>query len=444
MFHVARDVRDIVFRFVGQTRSLDKATTQAEKGLGGISGSLKKVAGLAAGAFAVGSIVEFGRASITAASDYNESINAVEVATGEAADSILALGDTSAEAFGLTRTQVNEAAVAMDGFLEKMDQPQGELFEDILLRATDFASVMNLDVSDSLAKFQSGLAGESEPLRKFGLDMSAASVSAHAVAEGLHATGKNMTETEKIAARYSLLMSQTSDFQGDFANTADSAANASKVLEAKLGDMRVELGQKLLPAYENLLTVAVDVAPALGGVIDVATAGIGPFTDLTGAVSSAVDGFEDMTDILPATEKVIKGLGGYIQNVWFPGVSNITDAWSDFTLGVEESGPVFKEFGSEAEIVSAMIAKIAYEAGLATDAAEGLSDVEYDQALARVEAFSSRTTAALADVIGAFQRVKAAAGIMESLDTGAFGIGDDRGKEDADYRSRNGYPYNSP
>ena len=39
--------------------------------------------------------------------------------------------------------------------------------------------------SDALALFQSGLAGETEPLRKFGIDLSAAAVEAHAIATGI-------------------------------------------------------------------------------------------------------------------------------------------------------------------------------------------------------------------------------------------------------------------
>ena len=64
---MARDVRDIVFRFVGETRDLQRATSQAERGIGGVGGAMKKVAGLAAGAFAVSSIVDYGREALNLA-----------------------------------------------------------------------------------------------------------------------------------------------------------------------------------------------------------------------------------------------------------------------------------------------------------------------------------------------------------------------------------------
>ena len=432
----------MVFRFLGETNDLKRATGQAEKGIGGIGGAMRKVAGLAAGAFAVGQIIDFGRASIEAASDYNESVNAVEVATGEASDAILALGDVSAETYGLSRTQINEAAVALDGFLEKLNQPQEEAFEDIIGRATDFASVMNLDVDDALGKFQSALAGESEPLRKFGLDMSAASVSAYAVAEGLHATGKNMTEAEKVAARYSLLMQQTDDFQGDFANTADSAANQAKILEARLSDLQIQLGQKLLPAYEDLLGVAVDIAPALGGVIDVASLGIGPFTDLAEVVSDTVDGFEGMNDLLPATESLLRGAGNYIRNQWFPGVEQAATAWREFTLGVEDSEPTFAEFGSSAEAVGRaldeQIAQKAKDARVDVEESADQMAEAMEKAKRRVDSAVGQWIRILDDLPAAYARVAAE---IEAQNVLARPDPRDVGPSDLDeyYRNNNGY-----
>ena len=65
---------------------------------------------------------------------------------------------------------------------------------------------MNLDVNQAAELFQSGLAGETEPLRKFGIDLSAAAVEASAYANGIAKAGKPLTEQQKVQARYALLM----------------------------------------------------------------------------------------------------------------------------------------------------------------------------------------------------------------------------------------------
>jgi hypothetical protein len=439
----SRDVRDVVFRFLGETKDLKRATGQAEKGVGGIGGAMKKVAGLAAGAFAVERVVDFAQQSISAASAYTESVNAVEVATGEASDAILKLGDSSAEAFGLSKTELNEAAVSLDGFLEKLDAPQEDTFEDIIGRATDFASVMNLDVNDALGKFQSALAGESEPLRKFGLDMSAASVSAHAVAEGLHATGKNMTEAEKVAARYSLLMKQTADFQGDFANTSEDAANRSRILQARVKDLHIEVGQELLPVYNDLLGTALDLTPALAGVTGAVVSQLRPVADLTSGISTLADSEttalekgEGLRGVMVGVAKVMTAA----QLAIAPAVWAI-DHFRDTTDKTIDS---MQEFGDTQLIIADALRKeTATGFSVAASAAQDLADVDLDVAASRVERFTNRTTAALNDVVGSYKRAEEAARRFGSLDYVSFGVGDDRGREDEYYNNNNGYPYDA-
>lgn len=269
--------KDMLFRFLGDSKSLERAAQKAERSIGNVGGSVsaadKAVVGLrkgvaaAAGAFAGVQVGQFLWDAGQAAGDYVESLNAVQVATGDASDDILKLGDNSAEAFGLSRTAVNEAAVAFSAFGEKIDSGDvGGVFEDYLQRAVDFASVMNMDVAEALDKFRSGLAGESEPLRAFGIDVSAAAATQYALKAGLVDSASEMTEAIKVQARYGAIMEQTDKFAGDFANTSDSLANQQKILNAEWENARVELGEKLIPAMtefvgqaNNMLDVMPDV-----------------------------------------------------------------------------------------------------------------------------------------------------------------------------------------
>jgi len=117
---------------------------------------------------------------------------------------------------------------------------------------------MNLEVSEAAGLFQSGLAGETEPLRRFGIDLSAASVQAFAYKNGIAEAGEELTEQEKVQARYASLMEQTSKTQGDFANTSDSLANRQRVLNARWDDARAKLGRGLLPVVEDLVGVILE------------------------------------------------------------------------------------------------------------------------------------------------------------------------------------------
>ena len=269
------------------SKGVDRASQQGlgkmDSRVGAVTASLKGLA-LAGGALVAGSkLIEFGRDSIQSFSDLNESVNAVEVTFGNAADGVLALGKNAAETVGLANSEFNSLAVGFSAFVTQIDGGRGDvvgILEDLTGRIADFASVMNLDVPEAAEKFRSGLAGQTEPLRKFGIDVSAAATTAKALELGLADSSSALTEQDKILARYHLIMEQTNKTAGDFANTSGDLANKQRILAAKLEDAKAKLGEGLVPALEAAL-------PAMEFFIDlVSTAGI-EFGKITGAFSDA-------------------------------------------------------------------------------------------------------------------------------------------------------------
>ena len=127
---------------------------------------------------------------------------------------------------------------------------------------------MNLDVNEAARLFQSGLAGETEPLRRFGIDLSAAAVEGHAYAEGIAKAGKPLTEQQKVQARYSLLMKETAKTQGDFKNTSGGLANQQRILSASFKELLANLGKALLPIMTRFVNFLNTTAiPALNKLI---------------------------------------------------------------------------------------------------------------------------------------------------------------------------------
>ncbi len=251
----------------------DKSASRALKGVGDqaekTEGRLSKMGTIAGGILgaqflkdAAGAVVDFGKNTITAASDLGESVNAVNVTFGDSAAGILELGENAAQAVGLSNAQFNGLAVQFSSFADTVAGEGGDVvgvMDDLTKRSADFASVMNIDVADAAATFQSGLAGETEPLKKYGIDLSAAAVETYALANGIGTAGEALTEQEKVQARYGLLMEETAKTSGDFANTQDGMANASRTLDAEFQDLQAELGEKLLPFMEKAVNVGRDM-----------------------------------------------------------------------------------------------------------------------------------------------------------------------------------------
>lgn len=272
-------------------RAADRAGDElAEAGTRGVTGfrtnvvsGVKSFAVPLIGAFAalgIGNIVvdafnnakDFISESIGIASDLSESVNAVKVSYGDAAIEVLKLGQNSAEAFGLSQGDLNAYATQFSAFVKTIAGETGNVagtLETLVGRGTDFASVFNLDVSEALQLFQSGLAGEAEPLRKYGIDLSAAAVEAYALANGIGDGSSELTEAQKQQARYGLLLAQTNAVQGDFANTADELANKNRVNAAEWENVRAKIGDAFLPVASQLATIlSDDVIPVIAELVD--------------------------------------------------------------------------------------------------------------------------------------------------------------------------------
>jgi hypothetical protein len=229
---------------------------QAEQAAGSLQNQFKNVAKTAAAAFATQKIVGFAKSAVTAASDLSESMNAVTVTFGKASDGILELGENAAKAVGMSQKDFNAFAVQFAGFTKQIAGASGDVVavtDDLTVRIADFASVMNLDIPRAAQIFQSSLAGSTEPIRAFGIDMSAAAVAAFAVEQGMVESAAAMTEADKVAARYALLMQETAQMSGDFANTSDGLANSQRILAAELENARSTIGEAMIPAIQGLM-----------------------------------------------------------------------------------------------------------------------------------------------------------------------------------------------
>ena len=205
--------------------------------------------------------------SVAAASDLNESVNAVRVSFGEASDAVLKLGEDSATSFGLSQTEFNGLAVQFSSFAKKVGAANGQspaaVVKDLTTRVADFASVMNLEVNEAAQIFMSTLSGETEPIRRFGKDVSAAAVEQYALANGLIKSKSELTESIKVQARYGLLMEQTADTAGDFKNTQDGLANSTRVLKAQFKDLQATVGNEFLPQVAEVTSTITMVAGAI-------------------------------------------------------------------------------------------------------------------------------------------------------------------------------------
>ena len=204
-------------------------------------------------------LLGLGAAAISAASDLNESVNAIRVVFGPAAAKIEEFGQTSARTVGLSTRAFNELVTPVGAALLNVGFSQDEAADSsirLAQRAADMASVFNTDVSTALEAIQAGLRGESDPLERFGVGLSEAAVNAKAMELGLAGSTGEIDAQDKAQARLALIMEQTERISGDFANTSGEVANQERIAKAEAENMAASFGQKLIPVKMRLIEIA--------------------------------------------------------------------------------------------------------------------------------------------------------------------------------------------
>lgn len=122
------------------------------------------------------------------------------------------------------------------------------LSENMTKLGYDLASLYNIDTEDAMIKLRAGLAGQTEPLRELGLDITEQSLKP--MLQELNITNsdgelrsiRNMSQAEKTILRYIAVLKQATIAQGDFANTMDSPANQLRIFNAQVTAFKRNMG----------------------------------------------------------------------------------------------------------------------------------------------------------------------------------------------------------
>lgn len=213
-------------------------------------------------AVAFGAIAFAGKIAVDAASDLNESLSKSVVVFGDSSKAIEDFANTAAKELGISKTAALEAASNFAIFGKAAGLSGTDLTgfsTDLLTLASDFASFNNVSIDTAITAIGAGLRGESEPLRQFGVLMTAADVEAKALAMGLGDASGAITEQDKVLARQAIILEQTTLQQGDFARTSEGAANQQRILTAQIEDAKSKIGQGLLPVYQTLISLIVPI-----------------------------------------------------------------------------------------------------------------------------------------------------------------------------------------
>lgn len=233
------------------TNGFNKGVGNMKNSLTNLSGTVGKLGVAIAAAFAVKAVVNFGKECVNIGSDLAEVQNVVDVTFGSMSDQVNEFAKNAIAQFGLSELAAKQYTSTMGAMLKSMGVNQGQALEmstALAGLAGDLASFYNLSGDDAFAKLRSGIAGETEPLKQLGINLSVANLEAYALSQGITKAYNAMTEQEKAVLRYNYILHATADAQGDFARTSDSWANQTRILSEQFNSLKASIGQGLIAA----------------------------------------------------------------------------------------------------------------------------------------------------------------------------------------------------
>lgn len=219
------------------------------KGIGGSLAGIASAAGVAL--TAVSAAVA---STIAPASNLAETMSKVGVVFEDNADIVLAWGKKSASAMGMSSQQAMEAAGTYGNLFRAMGittDISTDMSMSLVQLASDLASFNNANPEEVLAALRSGLSGETEPLKRLGVNLNQALIEQKALEMGLWSGVGALDVSAKAQATYALILEQTTLAQGDFARTSEGLANQQRILAANFENIKATIGGYLLPVVNE-------------------------------------------------------------------------------------------------------------------------------------------------------------------------------------------------
>ena len=291
--------------------------------------------------FSIYKLFDIGKQAIDFSSDMIEVRNVIHGAFGNAKNDILEFTNSAVSAFGLTELQANKMIGTFGGML-KASNISGEaniiMSKNLTALAGDVASFYNMNVDEVLKKLQSGMSGQVQALRSFGINANVANMQAYALANGINKSWKELNLATQQTLRYNYILEHLALAQGDFSRTADSWANkvhymslAWKQFLSVMGGFAIKALYPVVLVLNQILNVALKASQLLAEVFHVTPVDLEDMFGVGGNLEGIEYGQDDNIDTT--------GIDDYTDSV-----NDAVNATDDYSKSTEDAGDNLQSF----------------------------------------------------------------------------------------------------
>lgn len=220
-----------------------------------------------------------------------------------------------ASEFGRLETDVKDNFTQMRSVLTALgvDAEQSlKIVDQLQRRSLDIGAFANVEDAEAFRAVISGLTGETEPLKRFGIVVNETATKAELLRLGFKGNAEQASEGAKAIARANIIMRQSAEMHGQVARESDQLAEQEKRTRAEFTKAAEDFGRKFLPVAKDVLVWASNALDAFNDLPDgVQNAGLAllAFVAASGPVGAAITGIRSLIAAAVAARAALAALG---------------------------------------------------------------------------------------------------------------------------------------
>lgn len=331
------------------SKELEKQKTvlgKTSKEWGELSGKLTSV-GKTMSMTLTAPILAAGAASFKLGADFEQAIGKMNVVFEENSKNIEKWAQNSLKDFGLARSTAITLATDFGALFKGMGISLKETEEwstTLAERTMDLANFYNVTVEETTTALNAIVTGQTEPLRKFGINMTQAALQEYAYSQHIRKRVSDMTEAEKVQLRYNFVIEKTNIAVGTTARESGSATGQINKFKESIKELGISFSEQILPIITPVIEWLNNVIEKFSSLSEgtkkfIVIAGglvatIGPILLILGSVFSAISKISEGIKAAKTAINAVSGVGklfkGALDNTKFFGFAK----WAIIIAGV--------------------------------------------------------------------------------------------------------------
>lgn len=262
----------------------DQAKREGKEGGSGFANAFKGAVGALGVGLTIGGAFTLGKDMVVEAGNAEQAMGAIDAVFKGGSKSVRDFAKTADQSVGLSINQFGELATVLGAQLKNGGTSMdvlGSKTTDLVKAGADMSAMFGGTAAEAVESISSALRGERDPIEKYGVSLTQAAVDAKAAEMGFKKVGKTFGTEANQAATIALIMEQTADAHGRFADESGTVMNEQQKLTAGWANMKTEIGDRLIPYVSSLFSWLSGVLPGaldtVLGALDGTIAGLKAF-----------------------------------------------------------------------------------------------------------------------------------------------------------------------